>query len=157
MSEASVAASQVVRIDTVVAPVEVLPRVLDLSSDAVGGLAVGTSAATLIDNVVESVRPQLVPVTVTWYVPGLTSVAPSAGPLPLVAVHPKRLDVGSDAVQPLGTPETRKRTRSKKVELRNTLKGATTVPPLDETVAAVSGVSLNVPSVPIRDTLSKGS
>ena len=51
---------------TVVAPPDVLPSVLDLSSDVTGALAVGTSAATLIVSVTESLRPQFVPVTVTW-------------------------------------------------------------------------------------------
>src|SRR5689334_8768077 len=134
------------------APVGPFPSVLDLSSVVSGGFAVGRSAATLIVSVAESVRPQFRPLTVTWYVPGWTSFGAVNRTLPLSAVQPKRLGADSVAVQPAGTPESVRRTRSKNVELRMTWNGASTVPPFDGTVGEPPAASWNVPRVPMRDT-----
>jgi len=90
-------------------------------------------------------------------VPGRTSRGAVTRIVPLVAVQPKRLGAGNDAVQRLGMLETLSCTRSKKVELRNTLNGASTVPPRDPIVAVLAGESVNVPKAPIRETLSNGS
>ena len=106
------------------------------------------SAATLIASVVDLVRPQFVPVTCTWYVPGLAFRGAVSRTVPLVAVQPNRLGAGSEAVQPLGMPETLRRTRSKNVELRNTLNGTFTVPPFEEIVAVDPGETENVPERP---------
>ena len=128
-----------------------------MSTDAVGALAVGRSAATFTVTVVDLVRPQFVPLTATWYVPGLASRGAVTRTVALVAVQPNTLDVGNAAVQPDGTLSTRKRTRSKNVELRVTLNGAFTDPPFDEIVAVEPGDIEKLPSVPIRLTLSIGS
>ena len=138
-------------------PVDVSPRLLPLSTDTVGAAAVGRSAATWTVSVAERVRPQFVPETCRWYVPGLAFSGTLTLTEAAVAVQPYRVGVSIDADQPDGRLSIRKRIRSKNVELRVTVTGTVPVPPLLEIVTAEDDASENEPSDLMRDTPSNGS
>src|SRR5688500_9992066 len=72
------------------------------------------------------------------------------------AAQPKRLVAARVADQPLGTPLKLRRTRSKNDELRCTLMGSATLPPV-EGIRAAPALRLNVPRVAMRLTSSNGS
>jgi hypothetical protein len=142
---------------TLSVPVDDRPRMLPLRIATLGALAVGRSAATWTLTVVDFVRPQLVPLTWTWYVPGFAVAGAVTRTETVLAVHPKALEVAITAVHPDGTLSTRNLTRSKKVELREIVTGTKVEPPFDPILPVVGAEIEKVPSDPIRDTPSSGS
>ena len=114
------------------------------------------SIGTVIVDV--AVRPQLVPTTVSWYVPGTAVLGTVIVAVVEFAVQPNRLGAPNVAVQPLGRPWMLRPTRSKKVGLRFTVTGTVTTPPASGTLGAVvAAPRLNVPRSPTRLTSSSGS
>ena len=76
----------------------------------------------------------------------------------LLAVHPNRLVSAKVADQPAGTSLKLRRTRSKKLELRLTVKGTAIVAPVSGAEYAVVGATTrNVPRAATRCTSSSGS